>query len=106
MLAEARWRICRQSDKGPPEALQTSPGAREARMMAVHDADVARYELDRRREGADILGNDNPALSDCGLEDARIVHPAKPWPMRRQCDGVDPVGHQVISKPARIVLIK
>lgn len=62
MLAKTRWRIGRQRNEVLAELVQAGPGSREAGMAAVHDADMMRYQRDHGAEGADVLGDDHPAL--------------------------------------------
>ncbi len=82
MLAKtSRW-TCSQHAQSLAQLLQAGPGPRETGVVAVDDAQVSRNDRGRCAEGADILGDDNPAFSYGSLQDTPVVSSAKPRPVR------------------------
>jgi hypothetical protein len=64
MFAKARRGIYSQQDQGLAESFQACPGAREPRMVAVHDSEMVRDKSRLQLEGTDVFCEHDPSLSD------------------------------------------
>jgi len=80
VFAKARRGICSQHDQGLAESLQAWPGAREPRMVAIHDSEMIRHKCCRQPEGTDVLRDHDPALRNRSLEHALIIDSAETGP--------------------------
>lgn len=83
MFAEAGRGIRGQKDQGFAKSLHARPGAREPRMVAVHDPEMIRDKSRRQPEGTDVLGDHNPALRNRGLQHTLAIDSAETGSVRR-----------------------